>query len=395
MKVGIMIDELASGSAPKVIGQQVKGLAALGHKSEALVLKMGYDKTYDFHLSDVPICCLSDRYPSISRKLNMKFPGFSFFSPFHVVSPFFAPLVVREREWDVLVAHISYTCLTAKSLLKFRGIPYFAFIGTEPAYYLMPRIYSDTFLRHLMPVLVPLSVLFDKYVVEDCLAILTFSTYYRNLIRAYVDKALEVVHPGCFPVAKVKEEREDFIIAFDRWDVGNTPNIFLDILPRLSKEVGLVLAGHWFPKSLKTSFLQLASRKGLSGRVKVLGSLDEKAITDWCSRALVHVHPNKEAFGMQSLEAAACGCPTVIPEGSGVTEIFTNGIHGYFPRDRDVNSFADCIDRIVTSPERARRMGLEAWNVAKKNTWMEHAKRLAEMIEKYVAEHKKGGAPIN
>jgi glycosyltransferase involved in cell wall biosynthesis len=97
--------------------------------------------------------------------------------------------------------------------------------------------------------------------------------------------------------------------------------------------------------------------------VKVLGPLDEKAIVEWCSRALVHVHPNKEAFGMQALEAASCGCPIVIPEGSGVTELFTDGVHGYFPKDKDVDSFVECIDKIITNPERARRMGLEAWKV--------------------------------
>jgi len=45
-----MIDELAYGSAPKVVGQEVKGLAALGYESEAVVLKKGYAKTYNFHL---------------------------------------------------------------------------------------------------------------------------------------------------------------------------------------------------------------------------------------------------------------------------------------------------------------------------------------------------------
>lgn len=384
MKVGIMIDELASGSAPKLIGQEVKGLASLGYESEAVVLKKGYAQTYGFHLSDVSINWLSGRFPPIVKKVDMRFPGFSFFSVSHVASPFLAPFVVQKKEWDVLVSHISYTCLTAKSLLKLRSIPYFAFIGTEPAYYLLPRIYSDTFLGHFMPFLVRLSVLFDRFVVEDCLAILTFSKYYHNLIRAYTDKALEIVPPGCFPVDVLNEKRENFILTFDRWDIGNTPHFFLDVLSKLNKDVDLVVAGHWYPESIKSSFLKAAMEKGLTGRVRILGPLNEKDIMSWCSRALVHVHPNKEAFGMQSLEAAACGCPTVIPEGSGVTELFVHGVHGYFPKDRDANSFVECIDRIIADPEKTRKMGRAAWEIAKRNTWMKHAERLAEIVQKYV-----------
>ena len=379
-----MIDELAPGSAPKVVGQEVKGLVTLGYDSEAIVLKKGYAQTYNSHLSGVSIRCLSDSFPSVVRRLDMRFLGFSFFSTHHVTSSFFAPFVVRKREWDVLVAHASYTCLTARSLFNLRKIPYFAFIGTEPAYYLLPRIYSHTFLGPLMPVIVPLASLFDKYAVQDCLAVITYSKYYHNLIRAYTDKPLEVLHPGCFPVNKPNEERENFILTFDRWDVGNTPNFLLNVLPRLNREVSLIVAGYWYPESLRASFLDEVRKRNLLDRVKVLGPLDEKAIVEWCSRALVHVHPNKEAFGMQALEAAACGCPIVIPEGSGVTELFTNSVRDYFPKDKDVDNFVECVDKMVTNPERARRMGREAWEVAKKNTWIEHAKRLAEIIEKYV-----------
>jgi len=384
LRVGILIDELAFGSAPKVVGQEVKGLRSLGYHTEAIVLKKGYSQTYNFHLSGVPITCLSDRFPPVVRGLNMRFPGFSFFSPLHVMSSFFAPIVVKEKEWDILVAHISYTCLTARSLSMLRKIPYLAFIGTEPAYYILPRIYSKTFLKHFMSILVPLSVLFDRYVTDDCLAILTGSKYYQYLIRTYTDKPLEIVYPGCFPVDKVNEERENFILTFDRWDIGNKPHFFLEILPKLSRKVNLVVAGHYYPESIKLSFLEEVARRGLSDRVRMLGPLLEHELYELCSKALVHVHPNKEAFGMQSLEAAACGCPTVIPMGSGVTEILRDGEHGFFPKDESIDSFIECIHKIIVDPEKARNMGRKAWEAAKRNSWKEHAIRLAKIIEKYV-----------
>ncbi len=386
MKVGIMIDELVSGSSPKTVGQAVKGLASLGYKSEAIIFKKGSDQAYNFHLSEVPTICLSDRFPFFIKRFSMRFPGFSFFSVNHITNSFFAPFVTKEREWDVIIAHISYNCLTARSLLRWRKIPYFAFIGTEPAYYLLPRIYSHTFLGHIMPILLPLARSFDKYVVENSLAIITFSKFYHHLIKPLTDKVIEVAYPGCFPVDEPNEVREDFVLTYDRWDIGNTPHTFLDILPQLSRKVDLVVAGYWYPESIKTSFLEEVAKRKLSDRVRVLGPLDEKAIIELCSRALVHVHPNQEAFGMQSLEAAACGCPIVVPDGSGVTELFTHGVHGLFPRDRDLGSFIENIDKIVTDPKSAREMGREAWKVAKKNTWKEHTLKLDEIIKKYCGE---------
>lgn len=383
MKIGIMIDRLTSGSNPKMVGQEVKGLTSVGHDVEAIIFKEGYDSTYNFHLSNVPITYPSRRLPSILNKLDMKFPGFSFFSLHHLTNSIFYPFVIKEKEWDVLVVMSSYTCLTGKMLAWSRKIPYLAWIGTEPAHYLLPRVYSRSNLRYLMPVLKPLSKHFDKLVVSDCLAIITYSRTYHHLIREYTDKELEVLYPGCFSVEKFPEKRENFILTYDRWDIGNTPNIFLDILPGLSKDVELVIAGHWYPESIKESFLREVKKRNMESRVKILGPLDESMIIDICSRALVHVHPNKEAFGMQSLEAAACGCPIVIPDGSGVTEIFKNGVHGYFPQEETTESYIECIDKIISDPENAKRIGLEAWKTAKNYTWEKHAQRLNEIILKY------------
>lgn len=383
MKIGVLIDELASGSAPKMVGQEVKGLKSLGHDAEAVVMKKGFSSTYNFHLSGVNINYPSDRLPSFLQNINMKIPGFSFFSFMHILNAVFYPFVIKKKEWDVLVVVSSYTCLTGKTLAKIRKIPYFAWIGTEPAYYLLPRIYTKNYLKYFMPILIPISKKFDKMVIDNARAIITYSKSYHPLIQAYTDKPLEVLYPGCFSIKKFPENRENFILAYDRWDVGNTPHVLLEILPKLSREVELIVAGYWYPESIKESFLREVKRRNMESRVKILGPLDESMIIDLCSRALVHVHPNKEAFGMQSLEAAACGCPIVIPDRSGVTEIFKDGVHGYFPKDETIENYIDCVDRIISSPERAKKMGYHAWETGKEYTWEKHAERLNDIIVKY------------
>ncbi len=107
-------------------------------------------------------------------------------------------------------------------------------------------------------------------------------------------------------------------------------------------------------------------------------------IKDLCSRAMVHVHANEEAFGMQSLEAASCGCPIIIPAGSGVTDLFEHGVHGYFPKKGDLEEIINYIKLIFENPAKAENMGRQAWEVAKLNTWEHYVKKLDTIINKYV-----------
>jgi len=93
------------------------------------------------------------------------------------------------------------------------------------------------------------------------------------------------------------------------------------------------------------------------------------------------VHPIVEAFGMFALEAAGCGCPFIVPNGSGVTELFVNGKQGYFLPEGDLNSFVAKLNLLINNEEKAIRMGQEAYGVAKKYSWEKHAGRVKNALE--------------
>lgn len=394
MRVGILIDRLAPGSAPKAIGQAVRGLRELGHDCEAVVIRGGYTPTYDFHLRGVPIRVLSDSFPAWARKLDFRFPGFSFFATHHLLSALLAPRVVRDREWDVLVTHSTYTCFTSISLKRRRGIPYIPFIW-DPASYIFDKVYRRRGLGRLRFVLLPLARWLDQWILRDCQAVITSGRLHHERLRQFTGKPLEILVPGCFPLEELPrwQDREDIVLAFDRWDIGNTPTLFLDMIQRMQARARLVVAGHWYPESLRDEFLREVERRGLSGRVQVEGPLDEQRIRYWCARSRAHVHPNEEAFGMQCLEAAGCGCPFVIPRGSGVTELFEHGVHGFFPNtsplDRfkgDMTEYAAYVERILRDPALGEAMGREAWKIARQYTWERHALQLHEILAKHAGQ---------
>ena len=392
MKIGIMADEIAPGSAPKIIGQEVRGLRALGHECEGIaIIRRDYwqrfPDVYDYHLDGVPIRYLFDEFPRPVKAFNFKIPGFSFFSMHHLSSPIFAPGNIKEKEWDILLAYCPYVGFTARQLYKKRGIPYLQYIW-DPVAYTLAKSYANRKMRYLFPILLPMASYVDKYVFKDCLAVITSGKLHHSRLRKLTDKNLEILYPGCVPAEQFPpfESREDMLLTFERWDIANIGLItgLLGILDRLSRKVKFVIAGFWHPPALREYFIREVERKGVSDQVQIIGALNEKQIIELCSKAKVHVHPDEESFGMPTLEAAACGCPIIVPENSGVTELFQHGVHGYFPKRGDVDEYAEYVDRIISNPAQAKEMSYEAWQTAKKHSWKEHASKLEEIIMKYV-----------
>lgn len=387
MRVAILIDELAPGSAPKVIGQTYKGLEKLGHKCEALVLidnrqQEKFSDIYNFHLSGVKIRYIFGRRPSWDFRL----PGFSFFSLHHILSFFIAPFVIKYKEYDIIIANAQSSALAAWSLKLFRNIPYIFYIHCDPCTYTLKKTYLKTWLRIIYPVLYIFAWLLDKFATTGAIASITSGKLHRKRFSKISNKPLENLRLGCFLLDTIPsfKDREKAILTYDRWDMGNKPNIFLDLLENLKSDIRLKLGGFWHPESIKKEFIEEAKKRKMLDRIDLLGPLDEKMIMDLCSKVMLHIHPNEEAFGMQTLEAAACGCPIIIPQGSGVADLFEHGRHGYFPKEGHITEFVKFTDMIFSDLKRMEQMSYDAWNIAKKYTWQHYAEQLEVIVKKYL-----------
>jgi phosphatidylinositol alpha-1,6-mannosyltransferase len=96
------------------------------------------------------------------------------------------------------------------------------------------------------------------------------------------------------------------------------------------------------------------------------------------ARALIV--PNTEAFGMIALEAAAHGAPIIVPKRAGVTDLFSHGVHGFFPDEGDIVAFTEYVKRLIVNERAAWKMGYQAWEVAKNYTWDNHANSLLAVL---------------
>lgn len=383
MKIGILLDQITLGGPPKAAFEEVRYLRRMGYDAELVVIFERKTKEYCYEdlIEEIPVRYLYRKFPALF-KLSFKFPLFSFFSSFHLTSPIVVAGTVKNNEYDVLVSHGSYTCFTAFQLLKKRNIPYIAYIW-DPITYILPRVYSSRLLKYGFPILKPLAYYFDKLFTTNSIATLTCSNAHVKLLHNISGIQAHTVYPGCFPLLSIPRKRGDYILSLTKWDIGKNPTFLLRVLKKLTKKVKLVVAGNWVQESVYHNFMKKVEEENLMDQVEVTGFADTKTQQKLYSEARVLVHPIFEAFGMFGLEAASCGCPIIIPQGSGVTDLFSHGIHGFFPAEGDVDKYAEYINKLLDDERLAWKIGHEAWKIATKNTWENHTKKLIEIIELY------------
>ena len=380
MKIGILIHEIDQiGGMGIAVFEEVRGLKEMGLDAELVVLIENTKVDIEKFARGIPIRYLSREFPRIFRR-GFRIPPFNFFSTYHLTSPYAAAGVLKSGEYGVLVSHGTFNCFTAVRLSKKRDIPYIAFIW-DPITYIVPRVYSRTFLRFAFPLVMPMARFFDRLFVENAQATVTCSNAHLETLKQLSKKPIYVLRPGCYPAESVPEKRQDYIVSLSRWDSGKNPQFLLKVLKKLKNQnTKLVMAGNWAQGFVRKDFEDRIKEYGLVDRVEITGRADDAAKKGFFSEARVLVHPIFEAFGMFGLEAASFGCPVIMPKGSGVTDQFIHGKHGFFPEEGDLDGFVNYVDRLMEDERLSWKMGHEAWLVSKQNTWESHAKKLWEII---------------
>ena len=121
----------------------------------------------------------------------------------------------------------------------------------------------------------------------------------------------------------------------------------------------------------------LVARHGLATRVTHVDPLPHHLLATYYRAADVVVVPSRsESFGLVALEAAASGRPVVASAVGGLLSLVDDGVTGRLVTDREVNSFARALRKVIDTPVVGLEMGEAAHRRSKRYTWNSAAMRL-------------------
>ena len=105
----------------------------------------------------------------------------------------------------------------------------------------------------------------------------------------------------------------------------------------------------------------LADRLDVSDRVEFTGWVSPQDVPAVLNRASVVIMPSHvESFGLVALEAGLMARPAVVSAVGGLTEVVADGETGLTAPVGDAGAFAIALDRLLSDPAAARRMGSAA-----------------------------------
>lgn len=149
--------------------------------------------------------------------------------------------------------------------------------------------------------------------------------------------------------------------------------------PHLGQDMMLLLVG----SGAKAMIDKGAARNGLAGRVCHAGFLSEDELVLAYHGAEAYLDPTLyEGFGLQLLEAMACGVPVLSSRVTSVPEVV--GEAGMLFDPYDVDGFAMGLVGVVNQPDFRQTMASRGRERAKQFSWERTIKQLEETLETIV-----------
>ena len=149
---------------------------------------------------------------------------------------------------------------------------------------------------------------------------------------------------------------------------GAKPNSYKDF-PTVAQAIKLVLGKN---RSANFLFICLGGKAGEQTEplIKHVGYIeDENHLATFYQAANVLVHGAKvESFSLVTLEAMACGLPTIASDVGGIPELIKEGETGFLVPPGDSVLMAERISNLIHQPEIVSTIGMNAYLSAKKFT---------------------------
>ena len=135
-------------------------------------------------------------------------------------------------------------------------------------------------------------------------------------------------------------------------------------------------------KGKKKHYMKLARDLGIVNQV-VFAGVTQKVEEYYMASDILAMPSRNDSFGMVVLEAMMAGLPTIITETVGARDLIESGTHGFvLPADPSVSDVSEKLSFLLKKENRLR-MGENAREVARHQTWESRVDQVAELYEQF------------
>jgi glycosyltransferase involved in cell wall biosynthesis len=271
------------------------------------------------------------------------------------------------------------------------GIPFFtpAYSG-KPKVGLMHHVHRQQFLVEMGPVLgrigQAIEYCFPAFLRYDSVVCISKSTAdeMKKCLLGAQNLPLQVVYPGIdhsfFGPGDRKFSRPT-ILYLGRIKKYKRLDLLLSMMPAIQKrveDVELLVAGKG---DALEDMKRLARKKGLGDYIRFLGHVSEEEKLDLYRKSWVLAMPSmNEGWGMNVIEANACGTPCVAYRVPGLDESIAQGKSGYLADDDD--QFSQGLLGILDNQSLREELSSGAIEWASRYNWDNTARQTLSILEK-------------
>lgn len=198
------------------------------------------------------------------------------------------------------------------------------------------------------------------------------------------EENVKIVYNGAdlkFYKSKKSKRKEPTIICLARMKKYKRIDILLESASDIIKKVNglkviLVGDGDDLPR------LKEFSRKNkIDDSIFFTSFVSAEKKIDLLSSSWVSVNTSpKEGWGLTSIEAQACGTPSIVPDSPGLRETVKHGVSGYIYPFGDTKKLSEILINMLIDKEKTFKMGKKAKKWAAIFSWDESAKKMKEII---------------
>ncbi len=157
-------------------------------------------------------------------------------------------------------------------------------------------------------------------------------------IRKYYGRDSEVVYP---PVdieffTPAAQDRDPFFLIVSALVPYKRIDLAIEVFDRLDRTLVIVGTG--------PEYRNLKRRTGPN--IQFMGRVEVNELRNLYRKAIALIQPGEEDFGINVVEALACGCPVIAYARGGALETIVNGETGIFFNDLSVLSLLEAVDKI-------------------------------------------------